>query len=889
MRSFSKKLACVVASAAMVVTMFPAAKAQAAEEFALNRTSAILYVNEGADYNAQVYDFNFAKKPANYLKDYTFAWATDKAEVATVKAGGIVTAVGVGKAKISCVVTDKATKEVAATVTADVTVKANAKTVFITNADEFDGLVFEAGETIDLNRSMTDENGNVTSKRGKYVTDLTRWVAEPATGVEINQSNGQYTFTDEATGEYELYCETYQSDKHPEATAKSEPVKVTVNNNVTFDVKQTTTKKFTINFDSVVKTLNTADITVTRLFETAAMTYEYPQVVNKVELAKDGKSASVEVFSDFVNGVNYSIKVTGFEPVIMKASVGTPATMTLSAKNDGTIDPFIVAGKESEIFYRLYDANGVDVTSAFNETVIFNVKEYSTDGSYYVAGNKICFLKDGLTTTVTAEYQGRFENGVQVGKVSQSFDFISVAEAKAVFGGVASATVTDWKNPTLEIPFDDFASLKIKVQDSAKNVYDVVNGVLFDKDGKAVDTFGTVSFDDVTPNVAALNKDTMEVVKFKQGTATFVVNLVKDGKHTPVGSVSVVIKPSRALSTVAVDKSVVTVGTVEGYDKESFKLILKDQYGADCKLTAYEVKGANALADGVKSGISVDTASKTVTIKGSEMQSALDIKNDKGEVTGQASAVQLTYTIKVNKSKDVSFSVLVKRQGDNPNANYVVLENSAFGDIARKTGEAADMAAKSVTVTAFVMSNGIKIDELEVSKYDENKISNNQYYFKVTKNGADVTASDLITVSGGSVTINFSDVKTNDAVSGSVVTYNELGAGNYVVALYKGMDTGSKVVPVQQQYVAGVATLNPGSYTLVSRISETYDKDILKCFSFKNTKGEDVKEGALYTVKATKASAYTYVESVTFYDKVATDVYAEYTVNIGVSLKNATK
>lgn len=867
MRSFSKKLACALASAAMVVTMFPAAKAQAADEFALNRTSQILYTNEGASYNKQVYDFNFKKAPADYLKSYTYAWATDKAEVATVAKGGVVTAVGVGKAKISCVVTSKATNEVVATVTADVQVKANAKTVTITNADEYDGLVFEAGDVVDLNRSMTDYNGNVTNKRGQYVTDLTRWVAEPATGVEINQSNGQFTFTDEATGEYELYCETYQSTAHPEATAKSDVVKVTVNNNMSFDVKQTTAKKFVVNFDSVVKTLNTADVTVTRLFETAAATYEYPQVVEKVELAKDGKSATVSVFSAFADGVNYTVKVVGFDPVTMKASVGAPATMTLSAKNDGSIDPFVTAGKESDINYRLYDANGVDVTTG-TETIIFNVKDYSTDGSYYVAANKIWFLKSGLTTTVTAEYQsGKFENGVQVGNVSASFDFISVDEAPLTFQGLSDATISGWTNKSLEVPFGDAAVLEVKVKDSTGKEYTIA------KDGDAVGTLGTVTFDDVTPNVAALVKgDALAVNQFKQGVATFVVNLVDaNGKATPVGSVSVTIKAPRALSTVTVDKTLVTVGTAEGFDTDTVKLTLKDQYQGDVALTGAEVKGATTVAENVKAGIVVN-ADKTITVNAAVLKAAL--VNPNGTVSN---AVQLTYTVKVNGAKDVTFAVLVKNPGD-AKTNYVTLEGTAFGDVARTV---SSKAAKSVKVTAFVMNNGVKVSEQAVAAYDEAGAVADNYYFKVTKNGADITANTV--VSGGSVIINFSETKEAAAVSGSVVTYN-MGAGNYAVTLYKGVKTSNdKTILVQQQAITGVATCNTGAYTLVERISESYNDDILKCFSFKNTKGEDVKS-ALYTVKVKEATDYIFVESVTFYDDVD-GAYAEYTVNVGVSLK----
>ena len=182
------------------------------------------------------------------------------------------------------------------------------------------------------------------------------------------------------------------------------------------------------------------------------------------------------------------------------------------------------------------------------------------------------------------------------------------------------------------------------------------------------------------------------------------------------------------------------------------------------------------------------------------------------------------------------------------------------------------------------MNNGVKVNNQAVSAYDESKAVENGYYFKVLKNGQDITKNDNVTISGSSVTINFSTTKAEPAVSGSVVDY-ALGAGTYQIALYKGVKTGAdKVVLIQQQAVNGVASCNTGSYTLVSRISEEYNEDILKCFSFKNTKGEDVK-AAKYTVNAKAATNYVYVDSVTFYDEVETGVYAAYTVNVGVSLK----
>lgn len=880
MRRFSKKLACVVASAAMVVTMVPAAQAQAAETFTLNRTSQILYVNEGASYNKQVYDFNFKTKPANYLKDYTFAWATDKPEVATVKAGGIVTAVGVGKAKISCVVSDKATGDVVTTVTADVEVKANAKTVTISNPEVADGLAFEAGNVIDLNRSMTDYQGNITNKRGQYVTDLTRWVAEPAEGIEINQKNGQFTITDKATGEYELYCETYQSSKHPEATSKSKSVKITVNNNMSFDVKQTTATTFTVNFDKVVKTLNLEDVTLTRLFETADETYEFPQVVSKAELAKDGKSATVTVFSALADKVKYNVKITGFETYTMTASVGAPASMTLSAAAD-KITPFVTANKDTKICYKLYDANGVDVT-AEGQTILFNVKEYSTDGSYYVAGDQIWFAKAGVTTTVTAEYQsGVFKDGVQVGNVAASFDFTSVDVEPVTFKGLSGATIMvgDTDTKSMSVPMDVDANLVVFVKKSDAN-----DPIKVTTDGQVIDGIGTITFQEISQDKLALDKTDLSLVKYKEGVSQIVVNLVtKDSNGndvtTPVGIATITVTAARALSTVALDKTLVTVGNTASSATASIKVSGKDQYGNNSAITSVVVEGANDAAKAVVTNNEITVSGDTINI----------VTGDKLlEACGKSNAAQLSFKAKINGSKEVTFSVLVKKVGDDK-LNYISLEKSGeFGDVARKDGDAAAKAAKSVTVNVYQMNNGVKNKTQEVAKYPASTdgVKQGEYYVKVTKDGKDVTANDLVVVSGSAVTINFSTTKAADKVTGSVVDY-ALGAGNYSVILYYAQK--DKVL-VQQQAINGVATCNTGAYSAATRIKESIaaaevgQAGIRACFDIKNTAGKDAT-AAYYVDYNNDATDYVYVNSITFYDEVESGVYAAYTVKIEKTLK----
>ena len=68
-----------------------------------------------------------------------------------------------------------------------------------------------------------------------------------------------------------------------------------------------------MNFGAPVKSLTTNDIEVIRLVEAGSAVYEYPQVVKSVKLADNGLSATVELFSNFQNNVNYVIKANGFD------------------------------------------------------------------------------------------------------------------------------------------------------------------------------------------------------------------------------------------------------------------------------------------------------------------------------------------------------------------------------------------------------------------------------------------------------------------------------------------------------------------------------------------------------------------------------------------------
>ena len=395
-KSFFKKLSLGMALALVLGTTAHAGVAQAAEAWTLKKDSKILYLNEDNQSNTKnFYDFNFKNKPENWKEDYSFAWSIADEEVATVAKGGVVTAVSVGETVVSCTVTDKETKEVVAVVTADVTVKANAAEVEISNAADFEGVEIPTGATIDLNRAMWDENGNRTTKRGVYVSDYTRWAASSAVAnedgsytpvteevVTINQATGEFTFN--VAGTYILWCETYQSAKNSGTTAQ-DTMTVTVADPVveqTYTVGQSTVKDLLILFDMPVDAkaegFVEADI-VNPIKDTLKVEVKVDADTNAevaykeaVAYYNDDKSlllgVKVTMWDEFENKGVYTISFNEDEVFVLTASVGQPASVEVKVENkvnkDLTNVVYVTSANQeaNKITFKYFDAAGIDVT-----------------------------------------------------------------------------------------------------------------------------------------------------------------------------------------------------------------------------------------------------------------------------------------------------------------------------------------------------------------------------------------------------------------------------------------------------------------------------------------------------------------------------------------------
>ena len=974
MRSFSKKLAFVLA-AAMVVTGFaPAAQAKAADEMAINKSSQILYVNEGINHkgnegvpagkgNVSVYDFSVKNKPSNWKTAYSFAWSSSNEDVVTVKAGGVATAVGVGKATVYCKVTEKATKKVTTLKTA-VEVKENAAKVAIKNADKYDGTTVEVNGVVDLDRVMYNAAGKSTTKKGTLVTDCTRWVAEPSKGVEINQSNGKFTFTEEAeAGDYTLYCETYQSSKYTKTTATSDKVVVTFVGADAFEVDQTASNGFNLLFNKAAD-IKIADVTVNKIIAVGNSTGKIPMVVSNVTMSEDKKTASVSLFSNFENGATYEISVKGYDDVAtLTAFIGTAKTMTITSKSGIQNGMFVLTNTATDLTYSLFDEQGNDVTNTVNPAltyVVYSAANANT-ADYYVSGNSICIYKNGAEVAVNAEFHtGEFDNkGMEI-VIKTTGYFIGMDKAQDSISEI-SFKVERYGNAysNNQIPVNDFdVALKLKIKTTAQ--YDYLRDYASGDPLTLIDTTNGVNpqrvrFRSSNPDVLDIDRaDGNKINLFKEGSAAILVDLVSlnpdfSENVVTIAAAYVTVVPKRVVTSVAVGgNATVVVGNVAPYNVEKIDLTIADQYGAPINVNA----GTTDLTD-IKyaiNGTAVPAGSVTFEARSAannwtnKIVVNSDVLGDNVFPAGKNEVIlQLVAKVVVNEyridyaEREVRFRVVVKRPAG-PETLAIELGNTTTGNVGRFStpydGNGNTEAAKVVDFKVFAKQNDVKTRQEALLKKPVDNIVTAAYatssavgtlFYSVTHNGQDVTAYTYF--DGNTVKLNYSETAgqymvANDGTvvdGASKVTYKttdnqkDLGAGTYVFTLYK-VAANSNNTRYTFAYVASASasvTCDTGNYTFVRRTSETathttngvnyvYDTSLEStpqygiwnsqnqlalrdCFEIKNRDGQNATTP--FFVDAVDAENYVHVKSITFFEQVATNVYAPYTVNINVSLK----
>ena len=914
-KSFFKKLSLGMALALVLGTTAHAGVAQAAETWTLKKDSKILYLNEDNQSNTKnFYDFNFKNKPENWKKDYSFAWSIADEEVATVAKGGVVTAVSVGETVVSCAITNKETNEVVAVVTADVTVQANAAKVEISNAADYDvtnGWYIPTGVTIDLNRTMWDENGNSTTKRGVYVTDYTRWLATDMEGnlvkeevVAINQATGEFTFN--VAGSYYLWCETYQSSKNDAPTAWDYFAVTVADEEVEIAAVQKSIDTFEVQFSTAldatefVKADFDAALVVTNADENTELVRSTEVVYNEDKTLVTG--VKVRLWDEFQHNTEYKV-VCGELEAAFTASIGMVKEIVLKVAKTGTVDA--VAGEnivyvEAEgkvenntLSMTFLDAAGIDVTSKYSAE---NVK-FTVDG----AEDYFDFEEDELTVTVaedeeaagkqlkiTAEYITLNDEGDEVVNGVGSIVITAVNAPAAELTSVVVGVISKGETPDYNDKQAD--SHKKTVAANDEDLYIAISAI--DNWGNKIgnvgkDDIGKFTFAVSNDQIASVDEETGYFTPFTEGTVRVDIYYTDlsldedDQKAVRVARQVVTIKKDREASKLQVsgntklemDSNVVADGkgtisnSVDIVDKVTFKFTVEDNHGeavtnlttSDFVITSKNADVQNALANAAITW-NADAKAYLLEVTNTVLKDAIANQNQK-------KTINLEFTVAL-ASKDTAaakkeFTVAVAPLTSVEPAKYEVVVTDKINVAMKNTDDA------KVDITVYALnSKGIRIQKIE--SLDKLITMTGKDYVK-EKDGKIAAAElfgDAATGTALVYTITAKDGSFVNAKGNAVVSATSEGALKLVSGEVMGISGSSIKLATVASGSGFVYTAKTGDYEVtVYKIDKTVDK--------KGNPDYDYKEVGSDTFKVEKnpmAFAAAQVSTTTSVANVPTDL-----------------
>lgn len=879
MKSFFKKLAFVMALAMVVTLAAPAAQAALA-------ASVITYAyQEGGEVAAlnlkagDTQDLKFIGAPKDW-KTVGFKWESTNPAVATVDKTGLVTAVADGTATITCTIGDSTTKGVAVTVGATAT-----KVVLGTSKnDTFSAYTLELGKTVDLGFY-----GVVGYSADKYSC---AWASNDDKVATVN-NKGLVTPVSAGTATITVAI----VDKATGAALEVVPVVVTV------PVVEASKDFTAVQTSDTVATLTFKDATVSKTaLETGLKFYYY---IGDVQIAypisvtsvKDGV-ATLTSYTTFVNGTTYGFEFNS-ATAEFEAAIGDVASLDVSYACSG--DSFkAYAGAETTLTVKLLNAKGVDITAsalAAGGSVLCTLVEESESGDFWLsdASGKVYFNAAGKVAKVKVEYNtGKYDETTYepiagpstivpiVSTTAPAYAINVAAGATATIGDAASVVGSsfDWSKANTVIALGDEAAaakkLVVKLADNKGNK------VYSDDTTGANGTFSLATTNNAVLYVAADGT----LMTNAAGTVNVLVYFTATGatSSSVVGVVPVTVRPARAVTYMAIDKTSDVVSTESPYNTTSFKITLTDQLNAKIDGSATVTCNTKNLPAGATAFPLVDATVNTTSGEGT-----ITVVADIANLPTNANGFTYTYTVKCGNLVK-SFSITIRKPITGQISGHKI-EIAGASDL-----KTEDDLAKAFTATLYQMSNGVKYAVAQMTQKPAAVTDMNvgDYYYVVTKGGSAITAAE----NGDDITVPLTNI-VNDGVA-NIVKKDANGVGSYTIIVYKGVGTTNGatasaftqvasttfIVKDTQDAMAYAGKTTNGQF---ATIGTSVEDIVMNCFKF--TLGSaTLDEAADYgttrivvnaNVPATvTAGAVCYVKSVDFYVLVGTNTYVKYTVNV---------
>ena len=728
----SKKVLAFALAAAMVVTAVPATNAQAASTAKLSAKKATVY-SEG-------YKTVTVKTPKSW-KSVKVTATSNKKSVAKVKKTAAkkikVTGVKPGTAKVTVKVTYKTSTKKSA--------KAKTKKLTYTMKVAKASVALSGNSAVAVGSTTKLTTTKKASSRAKitYTSSDETIATVSEDGTVKGVKAGKATITAKLT----IGKDT--------ATATQE---VEVKNYVLSTVAQNKLTELTATVTGDTKNLKATDFAI----KSEATKVVYP--VSKVSVdSKDASKVTLTLFSELKDAATYDVTLDG----ITKTFVASDGKVASIALDKATI-PYAT---ETEVKLVSKDANGVVVKELkYGETDSNYDFTINTNGNGYTNGSKLYLNKVGDTATAEITYKtGKYDqNGKPEGNIGPN---------KVTITATAQSEVNNFA-----VRIDDTAKKFDKAKDTNKIAVNETKVAMFkiqNADNQEISDYSKYTFESSDKSVLMLasNKvgtnNSIAITALKNGTAYILVK--KDDKV--VGSVAIDIVAERAVATLDVDKSAVTLSQDLTNDTKKVNVTLKDQYGdkwagdynlnVECLSTDAKNAQGNTLT---VNAVNANAASKYFTFTA---------KTGK-DVTFNATAEKGNYVYKISYKKDnkevaaKTVSVAVKKADVNAkvSAYRLDIDNS---NVDMKVDN--DNKEKTINIQMIGVADGVDKEVENDATFTVKKADGTKIF--VGNKNAETTTHAAISASTGSLVVK------PVIISGGALAVKQLDAGTYTVIAEK--------------------------------------------------------------------------------------------------------
>jgi hypothetical protein len=727
----SKKVLAFALAAAMVVTAVPATNAQAASTAKLSAKKATVY-SEG-------YKTVTVKTPKSW-KSVKVTATSNKKSVAKVKKTAAkkikVTGVKPGTAKVTVKVTYKtSTKKNAKAKTKKLTYTMKVAKASVALSGESAVAVGSTTKLTTTKKASSRAKITYTSSDDTIAT-----VSEDGTvkGVKAGKATIKATL--------KIGKDT--------ATASQE---VEVKNYVLSTVAQNKLTELTATVTGDTKNLKASDFTV----KSEATNVVYP--VSKVTVdSKDASKVTLTLFSELKDAATYDVTLDG----ITKTFVASDGKVASIALDKATI-PYAT---ETEVKLVSKDANGVIVKELkYGEADASYDFTINTNGNGYTNGSKLYLNKVGDTATAEITYKtGKYDqNGKPEGNIGPN---------KVTITATAQSEINNFA-----VRIDDSAKKFDKAKDTNKIAVNETKVAMFkiqNADNQEISDYSKYTFESSDKSVLMLASDkvgtnnSIAITALKNGTAYILVK--KDDKV--VGSVAIDIVAERAVATLDVDKSAVTLSK-DLNDTKKVNVTLKDQYG-DKWAGDYNLN-VECLSTDAKNAQGNTLTANTVNANAASTYFTFTAKTGK-DVTFNATAEKGNYVYKISYKKDnkevaaKTVSVAVKKADANAtvSAYRLDIDNS---NVDMKVDN--DNKAKTINIQVIGVADGVDKEVEDDATFTVKKADGTKIF--VGNKNAETTTHAAISASTGSLVVK------PVIISGGALAVKQLDAGTYTVIAEK--------------------------------------------------------------------------------------------------------